>query len=141
MRTIKFRVWAENTEFPNGKMYVDKFLLNLNGDLIFTDRKGYFDYSMTFARISFNNLNLMQFTGLQDRDGNNVYEGDILETSDRILKVVWHNYAGQWDTDFIRYKGELLSNGLQNLEWKYRATIIGNIYENPELLSTPTAVL
>lgn len=76
----------------------------------------------------------MQFTGLSDRDGNEVYEGDILETADRILKVVWHRQAGQWDTDFIRYKGELSSNGLRNLEWKYRATVIGNIYENPELL-------
>lgn len=76
----------------------------------------------------------MQFTGLKDRDGVNIYEGDILETSDRIIQVVWHNYAGQWDTDFIRYKGELSSNGLLNLEWKYKATVIGNIYENPELL-------
>lgn len=142
MREIKFRAWVVNS-CVNEMMYPSDTQINSAISKSLQYQLGYED-----AYPEKNNIEqwqkdiiFMQFTGLQDRDGNNVYEGDILETADRILKVVWHNHAGQWDTDFIRYKGELLSNGLRNLEWKYRATIIGNIYENPELLSTPTAVL
>lgn len=131
----KFRVWAENTEFPKGKMYVDGFLLNLNGDLIFPDRKGDFDYSMTFARISFNNINLMQFTGREDSkiDGVEVYDGDIIENCDsKELQIVYYNkQESAWYCRYINDEKRIVSltDSLGNLN-----KVIGNIHENPDLL-------
>lgn len=75
-----------------------------------------------------------QFTTLQDKNGKDIYEGDILDAGDRIVQVFWHPHSGQWDTLFIKYVGERFSNGITKLDWKYRATVIGNIHENPELL-------
>jgi uncharacterized phage protein (TIGR01671 family) len=141
MREIKFRGMTK----ANNIMVFGDLIVCPNGEhrIIWFELKGELplDVDYTSHNEVIQSSTIGQFTGLQDRYGNDVYEGDVLETADRILKVVWHKHAGQWDTDFVRYKDELSSNGLINLEWKYRAAIIGNIYENPELLSTPTAVL
>ena len=74
-----------------------------------------------------------QYTGLTDKNGKKIFEGDVLDCGDRIVIVEWHRYCGTWDSRFIKYKGEKCSNGITPFEWKYRAVIIGNIYDNPEL--------
>lgn len=75
-----------------------------------------------------------QFTGLTDKNGKRIFEGDILDCGDRIVYVKWHEKRGQWDSEFIRYVRELSSNGITTVEWKFRAEKIGNIHDNPELL-------
>lgn len=76
-----------------------------------------------------------QFTGLTNKHGKQIFEGDIIDAGDRIAYVLWHKDCGSWDCRFIKHKeSELKSNGITNAEWKHRATIIGNIHDNPELL-------
>ena len=76
-----------------------------------------------------------QYTGLEDKNGKEIYEGDILDCQDRIVKVVWHNEAGCFDSAFVKYIFSLCSNEITNQDFKYRAVVIGNIHENPELIS------
>lgn len=102
MREIKFRAW-------DGKEMIESF-----------DR--------TYDWENRENFTLMQFTGLKDKNGKEIYEGDIVQisvgrpgiTEKKIAKIVeWRNEISQFKPDFMR---------------KGTAVIIGNIYQNPELL-------
>jgi len=66
------------------------------------------------------------YTGLKDKNGKEIYEGDILSPQDFL--TVRANQQVYWDDDLA---GFTTTHGLQFDECK---EVIGNIYENPELL-------
>lgn len=75
-----------------------------------------------------------QFTGQTDMIGRKIFEGDILQTEDRLVVVMWNNNAGCWDSKFVRYIEKPSTTGILYSQWRRWATVIGNIHDNPELL-------
>ena len=81
-----------------------------------------------------NDLHLMQSTGLKDKNGKEIFEGDILDYKGRKALVRWH---GSYASFIYRFVDELQN---RKTEWKplylayMKCEIIGNIYENPEFL-------
>ena len=85
------------------------------------------------SRYDFNDIVLMQSTGLADKNGKEIFEGDILDSEDGFLAgiVELRQDLGMFVSTLIKYNNfERLCNVTSSRK------IIGNIYENPELLET-----
>jgi len=132
-REIKFRGWDEDRK----EMY--------NGDFIeenpaFTTGLSYGHLFIAKHDPDWRELTLMQYTGLKDKNGKEIYEGDIMKWESNgncsISFVVWcldrwrfNSYMGMGTLDLYPY--------VQAIPSRYpKAEVIGNIYENPELLSS-----
>ena len=115
-------------------------------------KKGDWLYSMTISRHCYNDeeissyyigngnktidgKTLGQYTGLTDKNGTKIFEGDILEFSDRFVVVFWHTHLGCWDSNFLKFTNKENSrDDMSPLNWDNKSKVIGNIHDNPELL-------
>ena len=116
MREIKFRAWDKENE----KMMKVSSLHLENKELSVKENGTFHLFRMQ---------DLMQYTGLKDKNGKEIYEGDIYHVGDKNIRylVVW------FDSGF---EGKQLRStsyaGLKS--WAKDIEILGNIYENKNLL-------
>ena len=92
-----------------------------------------------FSWFADDNLVLMQYTGLKDKNGVEIYEGDILEVEKNEDGTYKGTINGKTFFDrFQGYSSKIKVEGMHDINtlryWNNRVRIIGNIYENPELL-------
>lgn len=85
-------------------------------------------------------LELMQYTGIKDDNGVDIFHRDLVKFNDRtiIYEVIWDEYRVAWwlkdvKADKRERDSDTDSQQLLNNSWQQRV-VIGNIYENPELL-------
>lgn len=75
----------------------------------------------------------MQFTGLLDKNGKEIYEGDLCWIKGHICEIRYREQYCDYVFHIIKTNWRLMSVTKSNLT-SYRVKIIGNLYENPELL-------
>lgn len=125
MREIKFRAW----HIKSKKMVrIYSFTFNNSEDLhsiTYEDgRGGTFNQTKDFI--------LMQSTGLHDKNGKEIFEGDIYEYDGAHGEIAWvaPSFHKIWHVD-----GKKTGSHIDEIDLKYMQ-IIGNIHESPELLES-----
>jgi len=130
MRELKFRIWdkVDRQYLKELGVYYWHVSRSLDGEELEGEANLY-DLSILLRNESFV---VQQFTGLTDCKGNPIYEGDIikLEGSPYTYEVVWNKW--QWGIDSKGVVTDFIQGFTSAVE--DRAIIIGNIFENPELL-------
>jgi uncharacterized phage protein (TIGR01671 family) len=125
VREIKFRAWDSKAKEMDYSDPLD--------DL---SRSYRWFYSLE-DRDSSNNIFLMQFTGLKDKNGKEIYEGDIVHFIEKFYPK-FKNFRIRWGDGAWEVYAELPNE--DNLwfaldrDLAFKAEVIGNVWENPELI-------
>lgn len=124
MREIKFRAWNKDWEQMEDND-ICQLYVGLDGEIMATDGDNEWR--------SLKNIVLSQYTGLKDKNGVEIYDGDALRDSESIVivkfaggrfSVVYRTTGGKWRTYGSLF--EYLKD--------YEGEVIGNVYQNKDLM-------
>ena len=125
-REIKFRAWdkANNKMLYGKNLWGDKgrLFLRLDGEI----------EAASCGSIVTTNYVLMQYTGLKDKNGVEIYEGDWFRDKNGIKYCVTIDYIGWlFINGDVGYRADKF---FVNIPTKLNGIVIGNVYEHLELL-------
>lgn len=126
MRDIKFRAW--NAKY---NIMVEVGAIDFIEETVVL---GSFEYPL-------DKFPIMQYTGLKDKNGKGIYEGDILHVKESLSNFVYNHTNGtitsnSWENNF-KHVVKFSPSGLQLVSYfvnQHECEVVGDIYTNPELL-------
>jgi len=142
MREIKFRAWDDlNRKWLLGYEYKNLGGFSLTGECVLLGEWGNVFDTFLFGKDGkkWDDLKIMQFTGLKDKNGVEIYEGDNLKRitvfedggCDFHLGIITYDDFGYYSRSIKNEISRSLGGKSDNTTYE----VIGNIHENPELIN------
>nr|DAP57424.1 MAG TPA: YopX protein [Caudoviricetes sp.] len=123
----KFRSW----DGAKKEMFKDTFAITESGQVVVVEQE-FVTIPPDYVFIDY--LVIMQSTGLFDRNGQEIFEGDIVDYKGRKAIIKWHGSYASFIYRFVDEMQERVSEWDPLFLAYHHFEIIGNIYKNPELL-------
>jgi len=135
MRDIKYKAYIKNYDKI---VDVDRLGLNSDGsvqEIIVSDKE--LDGTNEWTDFQAGQFELMEFTGQHDNEGNEVHTGHIIKCSTKHNVKVIQNFCAEviWDSHYSTYGIVHPTEDFFPLWDIYNYKIIGNVYQNKELLN------
>ena len=123
---FRFRIWDK----PTSKMHYDTALgFTQNNAVGFWARANTPNYYTDYTGERLKDIKIMQCTGLRDKNGKLIFEGDIAINEGTVCVINWDNdkcaFFVETASEYFAFEEDITIEDFK---------IIGNIYENPELL-------
>lgn len=129
MMEIKFRGWnSKNKKWIYGYYFVNRGEHFISPDEVVNPLVSYNDFVVDKDSIG-------QYTGLKDKNGVEIYEGDVIESSCYRHVVIYDDDNARFAAVNVRHLNIEMWGCALTKEWieDFRKEVVGNIHENPEL--------
>ena len=123
----KFRAW----DGAKKEMFKDTFAITESGQVVVVEQEFVTsppDY------VFVDHLVIMQSTGIKDKNGKEIFEGDIVDYKGRKAIIKWHGSYASFIYRFVDEMQERVSEWAPLFLAYHHFEIIGNVYENKEFL-------
>ena len=131
MRDYRYRAWDEQNKVMHNNFQFIKTGNEDNDWIVFTSDIHKLDMEPHPFKnpYSAQQLNVMQFTGLVDKTGVGIYEGDIIAKPGNIWGIMI------WKAPSFEVTVDKTQSSLYSSSYFDDAIVVGNVYENPELIT------
>ena len=118
--TVRYRAWDN----ANKEMFKDTFSITESGQVVVVEQE---DVMCPPDYVFVDHLVIMQSTGLFDKNDKEIFEGDVVKCNGLLGTI--ESFKAMWICSFVKYNNyQKVGFFAQEIE------VVGNIYENPELL-------